>query len=36
MLIAVSTHQGEVALFDVHPLWFKRLLSRDGDRILKT
>jgi len=32
-LIAVSTHQGEVALFEARPLWFKRLLSRDGDRI---
>lgn len=34
-LIAVSTHQGEVALFEARPLWFKRLLSRDGDRISK-
>jgi WD40 repeat protein len=34
-LIAISTHQREVALFEARPLWFKRLLSREGDRILK-
>lgn len=32
-LIAVSTNEGEIALFDFQPLWFRRLLSRASDKV---
>jgi WD40 repeat protein len=31
--LAASTSEGEVALFDVQPLWFRRLLSRESDKV---
>ena len=31
-LVAVSTSEGEVALFDTQPLWFRRQLSREADK----
>lgn len=30
--LGVSTSEGEVALFDTQPLWFRRQLSRDADK----
>ncbi|MDE2584674.1 MAG: hypothetical protein KGN39_04690, partial [Betaproteobacteria bacterium] len=31
-LLGVSTSEGEIALFDTQPLWFRRQLSRDADK----
>lgn len=31
--LAAATSEGEVALFDAQPLWFRRLLTRESDKI---
>lgn len=31
-LLAAATSEGEVALFDARPLWFRRTLTRDADK----
>lgn len=32
-ILAVTTFEGEVALFDARPLWFQRVLTRKSDKV---